>query len=128
MSLGEKLYILVVVDNFSRFTWVMFFAYKNDAFSSFTKLCRYLQNEKDLNISNIRTDHGRKLENELFAQFCDNLGIRHNFSAPKTPQQNGVVERKNRTLEEMARTMLCENSLPKYFRAEAINIASFIIN
>ena len=128
MSLGGKLYILVIVDDFSRFTWVTFLAHKNEAFSSFTKLCRRLQNDKELKISNIRTDHGKELENESFAKFCDDLGIGHNFSAPRTPQQNGVVERKNRTLEEMARTMLCENSLPKYFWAEAVNTACFIIN
>ena len=63
MSLGGKLYILVVVDNFSRFTWIMFLAHKNEVFSSFTKLCRRLQNDKELTISNIRTDHGRELEN-----------------------------------------------------------------
>ncbi|XP_057496707.1 uncharacterized protein LOC130781518, partial [Actinidia eriantha] len=128
MSLGGKLYILVIVDDFSRFTWVTFLAHKNEAFSSFSKLCRRLQNDKELKISNIRTDHGRELENESFAKFCDDLGIGHNFSAPRTPQQNGVVERKNRTLEEMARTMLCENSLPKYFWAEAVNTACFIVN
>ena len=98
MSLGEKLYILVVVDDFSRFTWVMFLAHKNEAFSSFAKLCRCLQNEKDLKFLNIRIDHSRELENKSFAKFCDDLGIEHNFSAPRTPQQNGVVERKNRTL------------------------------
>ena len=47
--------------------------------------------------------------------FCNEHGYDHNFSAPRIPQQNGVVERKNRTLKEMARTMLCENNLPKYF-------------
>lgn len=47
--------------------------------------------------------------------FCDDLGIDHNFSVPRTLQQNGLVERKNRTLEEIAHTMLCENNLPKYF-------------
>ena len=52
----------------------------------------------------------------------------HNFSAPRTPQQNGVVERKNRTLQEIARTMLNENGLPKYFWAEAVNTACYVVN
>ena len=60
--------------------------------------------------------------------FCDDLGIDHNFSATRTPQLNGVVERNNRTLEEMARTMLCENNLPKYFWMEAVNTAWYVIN
>ena len=79
MSFGGKLYILVVVDDFSRFTWVMFLSHKNDAFSSFTRLCRRIQNDKDLKILNIRTDHGRELENESFTKFCDDLGIGHIF-------------------------------------------------
>ncbi|GJW98791.1 zf-CCHC domain-containing protein [Tanacetum coccineum] len=61
----------------------------------------------------IRTDHGREFDNEVqFGAFCDALGITHNFSAPRTPQSNGVVERKNRTLQEMSRTMLNEQSIP----------------
>ncbi|THV56149.1 transposase, partial [Flagellimonas alvinocaridis] len=71
---------------------------------------------------------GKEFENTPFQTFCVENGIDHNFSAPRTPQQNGVVERKNRTLEEMARTMLCENNLPKYFWAEAIHSACYILN
>ena len=59
---------------------------------------------------------------------CGENGINHNFSAPRTPQQNGVVERKNRTLEEMARTLLCENNLPDYLRAEAISTSCLVMN
>ena len=90
MSLGGKLYVLVVFDDFSIFTWVMFLAHKDEAFPLFSKLCRRFQNDKGFIILNIRTDHGRELENESFAKFCDELGMRHNFSAPRTPQQNGV--------------------------------------
>ena len=79
-------------------------------------------------IYNIRSDHGRELDNIYFERFCDSHGYGHNFSTPRTPQQNGVVERKNRSLEEMARTMLCENNLPKYFWAEAINTSCYILN
>ena len=59
MSLGEKLYVLVVIDDFLRFTWVMFLTHKDEAFFSFTKLCRHLQNDNGYTISNNRTDHGR---------------------------------------------------------------------
>ena len=86
-----------------------------------------MQNECDLKIVCIRSDHGGEFENSNFIEFCKTHGIRHEFSAPRTPQQNGVVERKNRVLEEMSRTMLCENSLPKYFWAEAINILAILI-
>lgn len=79
-------------------------------------------------ISNIRSDHGGEFENDKFKSFCEKNGIHHHFSAPRTPQQNGVVERKNRTIQEMATTMLCESNLPKYFWAEAVNTACYIQN
>ena len=60
--------------------------------------------------------------------FFDEHGIGLNFSAPRTPHPNAVVERKNRTLEEMSRRMLCENNLPKYFWAEAVHTACYILN
>ena len=66
-------------------------------------------------IISIRSDHGGEFENNDFEMFCDEHGIEHNFSAPRTPQQNGVVERKNRSLEEIARTLLNDTPLPKYF-------------
>ncbi|XP_021714891.1 uncharacterized protein LOC110682855 [Chenopodium quinoa] len=76
----------------------------------------------------MRSDHGTEFENSKFDEFCREQGISHNFSAPRTPQQNGVVERKNRTLEEMARTMLIASGLPRNFWAEAVNTACYIIN
>ena len=105
----------------------MFLTHKGEAFFSFLKLCHRLQNGNRFAISSIRTNHNRELENESFINFCDEHSIEHHFSALKTPQKIGVVERKNRTLEEMARIMLCENSLPKYFWAEAINTTCCII-
>ena len=68
-----------------------------------------------LAICSIRSDYGREFDNDDFILFCNKHGVDYNFSTPRTPQQNGVVERKNRTLEEMASTMLCENDLPRYF-------------
>ena len=97
-SLGGKSYAFVIVDEISRYTRVLFLAHKNDVFHEFSKLCRKIQNEKGFTISCIRSDHGREFENLEFESFCDEQGIEHTFSAPKTPQQNGVVERKNRTL------------------------------
>ena len=69
----------------------------------------------------IRSDHDGEFQNERFEHLCEKHGIKHNFFAPRTPQQNGVVERKNRSLEELARTMLNENSLPNFFWADAVN-------
>jgi len=105
-----------------------FLGIKECAFAAFKKLARKLQNTKNSNIGSIRSDHGGEFQNEKFSKFCEKLGILHNFSAPRTPQQNGVVERKNRSLEELARTMLSESSLPKYFWADAVSTSCYVMN
>ncbi|GJR10961.1 retrovirus-related pol polyprotein from transposon TNT 1-94 [Tanacetum coccineum] len=80
-------------------------------------------------IVSIRTDHGREFDNEVqFGEFCNANGITHNFSAPRTPQSNGMVERKNRTLQEMSRTMLNEQSLPQNFWCNAVDTSTYILN
>ncbi|KAK8936006.1 hypothetical protein KSP39_PZI013951 [Platanthera zijinensis] len=127
-SLGGKRYTFVIIDDFSRYCWTIFLANKSDTFREFSTLCTRIQNEKELNIKCIRSDHGGEFENEDFSKLCETLGIKHEFSAPRTPQQNGVVERKNRTLQELARTMLAEFSLPRSFWAEAVNTASYVMN
>ena len=86
MSLGGNYYALVIVDDFSRYTWTLFLESKSDAFAAFKKLARRLQNTKSSNIGSIRSDHGREFQNEKFSKFCEKLGILHNFSAPRTPQ------------------------------------------
>ncbi|XP_062118940.1 uncharacterized protein LOC133832644 [Humulus lupulus] len=79
-------------------------------------------------VDDYSSDHGKEFENTVFSDFCDQLGIKHEFSAPKTPQQNGVFERKNRTLQEMARVMMHAKNISKRFWAEAINTACYICN
>ena len=128
MSLGGNYYALVIVDHFSRYTWTLFLESNSDAFSAFKKLARALQNIRNCIIGSIRSDHGGEFQNEKFSKFCEKTGILHNFSAPRTPQQNGVVERKNRYLEELARTMLSESSLPKYFWADAVSTSCYVMN
>ncbi|KAJ6821267.1 uncharacterized protein M6B38_393615 [Iris pallida] len=105
-SLGGKLYAFVIMDNFSRYTWVYFLARKNDVLSEFVTFYNKVQNEKGFMITRIHSDHGGEFENAEFKQFCDTHGYLHEFSCPRTPQQNGVMERKNITLSEMARVML----------------------
>jgi len=128
MSLGGNYYGLVIVDDYSRFTWTFFIATKDETYHVFKGFVKVVQNEKDCSISSIKSDNGREFQNEKFDRFCSKLGIQHNFSAPRTPQQNGVVERKNRSLEELARTMLNENGLPKYFWADAVSTACYVLN
>ena len=127
-SFGGNIYALVIVDDFSRFTWTLFLVHKNEAFKAFKRYAKQVQNEKSSKITSIRSDHGGEFQNSLFEEFCEENGIFHNFSAPRTPQQNGVVERKNRSLVELARTMLSDSSLPKYFWADAVSTACYVSN
>jgi len=106
----------------------VFLETKSEAFSTFKKLAKRLQNSCCNNIIAIRSDHGGEFQNEKFSTYCEKLGIFHNFSAPRTPQQNGVVERKNRSLEELARTMLSESPLPKNFWADAVSTSCYMMN
>ena len=101
-SLGGMKYALVIVDYFSRYTWVLFIAHKDKKFKVFKKFYKRITNLKNLTVISICSDHGTKFENQFFDHFCIKYRIEHNFSAPRTPKQNDVVERKNRTLEEMA--------------------------
>ncbi|WJX24545.1 hypothetical protein P8452_13640 [Trifolium repens] len=127
-SINGKKYGLVIVDDYSRWTWVKFLRVKDDAYDAFTIFCTQVQSEKSLKILKVRSDHGGEFENEPFATFCEDHGIVNEFSAPRTPQQNGVVERKNRSLQEMARTMMHETKLVKHFWAEAVNTTCYIQN
>ena len=127
-SLAGNFYALVIVDDFSRYTWTIFLASKNDAYKAFKKLAKVLHNENENSIKQIRSDHGGEFQNAKFDKFCEKHGIIHSYSAPRTPQQNGVVERKNRSLEELARTMLNESNLPKYLWADVVYIASYVLN
>ncbi|WJX12733.1 hypothetical protein P8452_03195 [Trifolium repens] len=127
-SINGKKYGLVIVDDYSRWTWVKFLRNKDDTYEVFSIFCTQIQNEKDSKILKVRSDHGGEFENEPFEKICEEHGILHEFSSPRTPQQNGVVERKNRSLQEMARTMMHENNLAKFFWAEAVNTACYIQN
>ncbi|KAK8957907.1 hypothetical protein KSP39_PZI000068 [Platanthera zijinensis] len=96
---------------------------------SISQLCDAgYQIEFNTHIALIRSDHGTEFDSLLMLEFCQKEGIRHTFSAPRTPQQNGVVERKNRTLIESATTLLTDAHLPLTFWAEAVNTSNYVLN
>ncbi|XP_058784316.1 uncharacterized protein LOC131659095 [Vicia villosa] len=94
----------------------------------FKDLCTRLQREKESGVIRIRSDHGKEFENAKFAEFCSFEGISHEFSSPITPKQNGVVERKNMTIQESARAMIHAKKLPMYNWAEAMNTTCYVHN
>jgi transposase InsO family protein len=128
ISIGGSKYCIVIVDDYSRFTWVFFLQEKSQTQETLKGFLRRAQNEFGLRIKKIRIDNGTEFKNSQIEGFLEDEGIKHEFSSPYTPQQNGVVERKNWTLLDMAKTMLDEYKTPDRFWAEAINIACYSIN
>ena len=128
LSIGGNKYGLVIVDDYSRFTWVFFVFEKSQVQEKVKIFVRRAQREFGLPIKKIRSDNGSEFKNTQVEEFLDDEGIKHEFSTPYTPQQNGVVERKNRTLIDMARTMLDEYKTSDLFWCEAINTACHAIN
>jgi len=88
---------------------------KDKALKEFSKICKQLQVYKKLSIVSIRSGHRREFDQKEFIEFCNTHAIAHNFLAPCTPQQDGIVERKNCTLEDMARTMMCKSNVSQNF-------------
>jgi transposase InsO family protein len=128
ISIGGNKYGLVIVDDYSRFTWMFFLKDKSETQEVLKKFLRRAQNEFDAKVKKIRSDNGTKFKNTQLEDFLDEEGIKHEFLAPYTPQQNGVAKRKNRTLIEMARTMLDEYKTSDRFWVEAINTACHATN
>ncbi|CAM8946439.1 unnamed protein product [Rhodiola kirilowii] len=128
VSRGGNRYILVIVDDYSRYTWTIFLCTKAQTYAEFEAWLKLIENKLNRKLASIRTDNGTEFRNVQFLSLCRDKGIDHNFSAPRTPQQNGVVERKNRTLEDMSRTMLIASKVPKSFWAEAVFAACHILN
>jgi len=122
-SLGGKKYCLVIVDDYSRYTWVYFFKLKSETQETFIDFTKEVQRQHNLPILAIRSDNGTEFKNYTLNGFLSDEGIKHQYSAAYTPQQNGVAERKNRTLMDMARSMLAEHKSPYNFWAEAISTA-----
>jgi hypothetical protein len=127
-SMGGKWYLLVIVDDYSRYSWVFFLKSKDEVFEHFQSLALRLNNEHLNCFKGIHSENVSEFRNVSFNQFCLEHGVDQQFSAPCVPQQNGVVKRKNHTLVEMARMMLDEHRTPKRFWADAINTACYISN
>nr|GFD06770.1 putative ribonuclease H-like domain-containing protein [Tanacetum cinerariifolium] len=103
------------------FTWTFFLKSKDETSGILKKFITEIENLKDLKVKIIRCDNGGEFRNKEMNDFCSQKGIKREFSNARTPQQNGVAERRNRSLIEAARTMLADAKLPVTFWAEAVN-------
>jgi len=127
-SLGKSNYFALFIDDYSRKTWAYFLKQKSDVFDAFKKFKAFVENESGYKIKAMRSDRGGEFTSKEFEKFCEENGIHRPLTVPYTPQQNGVVERKNRSLLNMARSMLKSKRIPKEFWAEAVECAVYLAN
>ncbi|GJT27004.1 putative ribonuclease H-like domain-containing protein [Tanacetum coccineum] len=127
-SINHKTYFLVIIDDFSRFSWVFFLRTKDETCGILKDFIRQIENQLNQKVKTIRCDNGTKFKNRDIIEFCALKGIKREYNNARTPQQNGVAERKNRTLIKAARTILADSFLPNTFWAEAVSTACYVLN
>nr|GFC00436.1 retrovirus-related Pol polyprotein from transposon TNT 1-94 [Tanacetum cinerariifolium] len=127
-SINGKRYVLVIVDDYSRYTWTYFLRSKDETPEVLIDFLRLVQRGLQAQVRVVRTDKGMEFLNQTLHAFFAVEGIQHQTSVARTPEQNGVVERRNRTLVDAARTMLSAAKVPLFFWAEAIATACFTQN
>ncbi|KAG7584577.1 Integrase catalytic core [Arabidopsis suecica] len=125
---SKNRYIFVLIDDYSRYMWSLLLKEKSEALNKFKSFKTSVEQETGAAIKTLRTDRGGEFLSAEFQEFCDASGIQRHLTAPYSPQQNGVVERRNRTLLGMTRSILKHMGVPNYLWGEAIRHATYIIN
>ncbi len=124
---GKK-YFLLLVDDYSRYMWVALLATKDAAPEAIKNIQAIAERKSGRKLRALRTDRGGEFTSGDFTSYCVELGVRRELTAPYTPQQNGVVERRNQTVVGTARSMLKAKGLPGMFWGEAVNTAVYLLN
>ena len=127
-SFGKNKYFLLFNDDYSRKTWVYFLKQKSEAFKVFKSFKALMENESGYPIKALRSDQGGEFISKDFSNFCESHGILRPLTVPRSPQQNGVAEMKNKTILNMARSMMKAKLMPKEFWAEVISCAIYLSN
>jgi hypothetical protein len=119
---------MLLIDDCTRMVWVYFLRYKSDALTCFKKFKSMVELQSGFKVKCLRSDRGGEFTSSEFNNLCETEGIQRQLTMAYTPQQNGVVERKNRTVVEMAKAMLHEKNLPYHLWAEAVHTAVYLLN
>nr|GEZ58525.1 hypothetical protein [Tanacetum cinerariifolium] len=127
-TVNGKKYILVIVDDYSQYTWVKFLRSKDETPYFIIKFLKMIQVRLKVPVRRIRTDNGTKFVNQMLCEYYEEVGISHETSVARSPQQNDVVERRNRTLIETVRTMLVYAQASLFLWAEAMATACYTQN
>ena len=127
-SNSDKRYILSFIDDLTRKTWVYFLHEKSEAFVTFKNYKAHVKKEIGAYITCLRTNRGGEFTLNEFKEFCQSQGISRQLTAAYTPQQNGVTERKNKTIMNVVRSMLNEKQVPKAFWPKTVRWCVYIQN
>ncbi|KAG8478423.1 hypothetical protein CXB51_028191 [Gossypium anomalum] len=127
-SLSGNRYFILFIDDYTRYCWVYFLKHKSKVVQVFMKFKAAMETETGCKIKTIRSDNGAEYTSAQFQILCNNAGIKHQLTNVYTPQQNGVSERKKRSLMDMARCLPFQKNLPKTIWAEAVNTAVYLQN
>lgn len=128
VSPSGKRYILCFINDYSRKAWAYLLSEKSEAFTQFKMFKKKVENETGKSIKCLRTDRGGEYTSREFSDYCKEEGIRRQLTTAYTPQQNGIAERKNRTVMNMVRSLLSAKKAPKYFWSEAANWTFYVLN
>jgi hypothetical protein len=127
-SMNGCIYYIIFIDDCSRKTWIYFLKTKDESFSRFQDFKNLVENQTGRHIRVFRTDNGKEFDSFKYDELCRASGIKRELTVPYNPQQNGVAERKNRTICEAARAMMHDQNLPLSLWAEAASTAVYIQN
>ena len=127
-SLSGCEYFLTIIDDKTCYTWIYVLKHKDEVFARFLEWKALVENSTGRKLKALRTDNGGEYTSKEFETYLKQNGIGHERTVPKTPEQNGVAERMNRTIIETARCMLAEAKLPWKFWAEAVSMAVYLRN
>lgn len=127
-SLANSQFVLVIKDEASSFRNLFFLKHKSDTINSLTAYIGYVERKTGNKVKVMRSDNGGEFIDYRVKVLLNNNSITHELSAPYTPEQNGLIERENRTIVELARSLLQDKNLPKFLWAEAMHTAMYVLN
>jgi transposase InsO family protein len=119
---------MLIIDDYSRLTWVAFLKEKSEAFDKFKVFKALTKNQTGKRLKVVRSDRGGEFGSREFKEFCDKHGIKREYTIPRNPHQNGVVERHNRSVQQMARSMMNEKNISQTYWVESIHTTIHILN
>jgi transposase InsO family protein len=127
-SLNGYVYYVIFIDDFSRKSWIYFMKTNNETFKKFHEFKALIEYQTGKHIRILRSDNGGEYESHQFEDICKEAGIKRQLTVSYNPQQNGVAERKNKTICEAAKATMCDHDLPTFLWAEVASTAVYIQN